>query len=189
MNSSVYLLEYNARYFPSNFTLVSCSAYFFDPEDGGGMFLRNVGLLSTDYTALCSRRYSSTVFNCLCCLTTLSVLRLQSVGNGVILNMKQMMEWKSGRKTEVLDENLPRYHCVYHETHMTWPGIEPGEPRWEGPYNSSNQSTKIDSKVIQFCDSVPCDTNCASFLHCDPTTTIPGKLSAFPRQSFWQQHL
>jgi hypothetical protein len=25
---------------------------FFDPEDGGDMFLRNVGGLSTDYTAL-----------------------------------------------------------------------------------------------------------------------------------------
>jgi hypothetical protein len=27
----------------SAFTLVSCSAYFFDPEDGGDVFLRNVG--------------------------------------------------------------------------------------------------------------------------------------------------
>jgi hypothetical protein len=26
---------------------------FLDPEDGGDMFLRNVGGLSTDYTALC----------------------------------------------------------------------------------------------------------------------------------------
>jgi hypothetical protein len=25
---------------------------FFDPEDGGEIFLRNVGCLSTDYTAL-----------------------------------------------------------------------------------------------------------------------------------------
>jgi hypothetical protein len=31
------------------FTLVSCSAYFFDPEDGGDIFLRNVGGHSTDY--------------------------------------------------------------------------------------------------------------------------------------------
>jgi hypothetical protein len=28
---------------PPAFTLVSCSAYFFDPEHGGDMFLRNVG--------------------------------------------------------------------------------------------------------------------------------------------------
>jgi hypothetical protein len=29
---------------------------FFDPEDGGDMFLRNVGWLSTDYTVLYPRR-------------------------------------------------------------------------------------------------------------------------------------
>jgi hypothetical protein len=29
---------------------------FLDPEDGGDMFLRNVGWLSSDYTALCPRR-------------------------------------------------------------------------------------------------------------------------------------
>jgi hypothetical protein len=28
---------------PPAFTVISCSAYFFDPEDGGDMFLRNVG--------------------------------------------------------------------------------------------------------------------------------------------------
>jgi hypothetical protein len=28
----------------------------FDPEDGGDIFLRNVGLISTDYTALYPRR-------------------------------------------------------------------------------------------------------------------------------------
>jgi hypothetical protein len=35
--------------------LVSCSAYFFDSEDGGEIFLRNVCWLSTDYTALYPR--------------------------------------------------------------------------------------------------------------------------------------
>jgi hypothetical protein len=34
------------------FTLVSYSAYFFAPEDGGDMILRNVAWHSTDYTAL-----------------------------------------------------------------------------------------------------------------------------------------
>jgi hypothetical protein len=29
---------------------------FFDPEDGGDKFLRNVGWLSTEYTALYPRR-------------------------------------------------------------------------------------------------------------------------------------
>jgi hypothetical protein len=31
---------------------------FFDPEDGGDMFLRNVDSFSTDYTALHPRRYT-----------------------------------------------------------------------------------------------------------------------------------
>jgi hypothetical protein len=44
---------------PTAFTLVSCSAYFFDPEDWGDMFLRNVGWRSTDYTALYPRRWYS----------------------------------------------------------------------------------------------------------------------------------
>jgi hypothetical protein len=33
---------------------------FFDPEDEGNIFLRNVGLLSTDYTISYSRRWNST---------------------------------------------------------------------------------------------------------------------------------
>jgi hypothetical protein len=37
---------------------------FFDPEDGGDMFLWNVGLLSTDYKALHPRRYNSSRFKC-----------------------------------------------------------------------------------------------------------------------------
>jgi hypothetical protein len=37
---------------------------FFDPESGGGMSLRNIGWLSTDYTALYPRRQNSN-FNCI----------------------------------------------------------------------------------------------------------------------------
>jgi hypothetical protein len=33
--------------------------YFFNPEDGGDVFLRNVGLNSTDYTASYPRRWYS----------------------------------------------------------------------------------------------------------------------------------
>jgi hypothetical protein len=36
-------------------------AYFFDPEDGGDMFLRNVGWHPTDYTVLYPRRWYSSV--------------------------------------------------------------------------------------------------------------------------------
>jgi hypothetical protein len=42
-----------------------CSTYFFYPEDGGDMFLRNVGCNSTDNTASYPRRwYSSCIYNC-----------------------------------------------------------------------------------------------------------------------------
>jgi hypothetical protein len=43
---------------------ITCWNYFFNPEDGGDMFLRNVGCNSTDYTASHPRRwYSSCTFN------------------------------------------------------------------------------------------------------------------------------
>jgi hypothetical protein len=44
---------------PPAFTLVSCSAYFFDPENGGDMFLRKVSWFSTDYMVLYTKRHYS----------------------------------------------------------------------------------------------------------------------------------
>jgi hypothetical protein len=38
---------------------------------------------------------------------------------------------KINRGTEVLGENLPQCHLVHHKSHMSWPGLEPGSPRWE----------------------------------------------------------
>jgi hypothetical protein len=67
---------------------------FFDPEDGGDMFHRNVGWLSKDYTALYPRRYSSSALNFLCLL-----LRLQGVEDAWLFNMEQMTEWESGSAT------------------------------------------------------------------------------------------
>jgi hypothetical protein len=57
-----YIPEDSTFCLPPAFTLVSCSADFLDSDDGGDMFLRNVGWHSTDYTALYPRRwYSSTI--------------------------------------------------------------------------------------------------------------------------------
>jgi hypothetical protein len=38
-----YARNQRGRRWQAAFTVVSCSAYFFDPENGGDMFLRNVG--------------------------------------------------------------------------------------------------------------------------------------------------
>jgi hypothetical protein len=40
---------------------------FFDPEDGGDMYHPNIGRLSTDYMALCPRRYNSPFRCCISC--------------------------------------------------------------------------------------------------------------------------
>jgi hypothetical protein len=34
-------------------------------------------------------------------------------------------------KTEILGEDLHQFHFVRHKSHMSWPGFEPGLPRWE----------------------------------------------------------
>jgi hypothetical protein len=48
-----------------------------------------------------------------------------------MMSMEQSVEWELGRETEVLGENLPQFHVAHHESHMTWPWLEPGPPRWE----------------------------------------------------------
>jgi hypothetical protein len=47
-------------------------------------------------------------------------------------------------ETKVLGGNLPQYHFVHHKYHMTWPGLEPGQPVTNhlsystGPFNESD---------------------------------------------------
>jgi hypothetical protein len=63
-----------ATHFHTGFLL----GLFFDPEDGGDMFLQNVSRLSTDYAALYPRRQNSswldTVF-VICCPMGLLILQ------------------------------------------------------------------------------------------------------------------
>jgi hypothetical protein len=45
--------------------------------------------------------------------------------------VEQLVEWRLAGETEVLGENLPQPYFVHHKSHMTWPGLEPGPPRWD----------------------------------------------------------
>jgi hypothetical protein len=39
--------------------------------------------------------------------------------------VEQLVEWRLAGETEVLGENLPQRHFVYHKSHMTRPGLQP----------------------------------------------------------------
>jgi hypothetical protein len=46
-------------------------------------------------------------------------------------SVEQSVERELAEETEVLGGNLPQHHFIHHKSLMTWPGIEPGQPRWE----------------------------------------------------------
>jgi hypothetical protein len=49
------------------------------------------------------------------------------------MRVEQSVE-RLAEETEVLGENLPQCRFVYHKSHRTWPGLEPGrrgeKPAW-----------------------------------------------------------
>jgi hypothetical protein len=43
------------------------------------------------------------------------------------MSLEQSVECELAGETEVLEGNLPQYHFVHHKSHMTLPGLEPGD--------------------------------------------------------------
>jgi hypothetical protein len=48
----------------------------------------------------------------------------------MMMSVKQSVECELAEETEVLAENLPECHFVYHKSHVTRPGLEPGLTAW-----------------------------------------------------------
>jgi hypothetical protein len=49
----------------------------------------------------------------------------------MMMSVEQSMEWEVAGEAEVLGENLSQCHFVHQKSDVTWPGLEPGPPRWE----------------------------------------------------------
>jgi hypothetical protein len=58
-----------------------------------------------------------------------------------MMSVEQSVEWELVGETEVLGENLPQCHFVHHKSHMTWPGLEPGQPKWMPETNRLSYGT------------------------------------------------
>jgi hypothetical protein len=55
-----------------------------------------------------------------------------------------LVEWRLAGETEVLGENQSQCHFVHYKSHMTWPGLEHGPPRWKPATNRLSYGTALD---------------------------------------------
>jgi hypothetical protein len=48
-----------------------------------------------------------------------------------MMSVDQSVEWELAGEAEVFGGDVPQCNFVHHKSHMTWPGLEHGQPRWE----------------------------------------------------------
>jgi hypothetical protein len=90
-----------------------------DPEDGGDMSRRNVGLCPEPqmqhnfFFSFCG--WGETVH-----LVRRPLLAYCTNPGWLMMIMEQLVEWGLAGETEVLGENLPQCHFVHHKSDLTW---------------------------------------------------------------------
>lgn len=90
-------------------------------------------------------------------LTTLTVSRLQSADDGMVMNVEQMMEWELADKQKYLENTRQKLHFVHHKPHLNWNGIEPVPPRWEAsdwlpePWHDPDYRYRIIVLIFSYC--------------------------------------
>jgi hypothetical protein len=65
-----------------------------------------------------------------------------------MMSVDKSVEWVA-EETEVLGENVSQCHFAHHKSHMAWPWLELGPPRWEaGNYGTAYKDKNIRTIAI-----------------------------------------
>jgi hypothetical protein len=59
------------------------------------------------------------------------------------MSMEHLVECELAGETEVLGESLPQCHFAHRKSHMTWRGIEPGQPWGKRTTNRLSYGTAL----------------------------------------------